>query len=305
MESLNKQQIVLVTLLVSFVTSIATGIVTVALYDQAPKAVTQTVNQIIEKTVERVVTEPAKLVASPTSAPTVTKETIVIREDDRVTDAVAKNTKSIVRLEQSVGGQDLFVTLGLILSTDGIIAVHSTAVNTWTDYTGIFSDGNIYKLKKMDGLSDAAYTFFKPILPTGKIISFVPVELTLGDDVKLGQSIVSLSGETRDVVTTGLVQSLLQKDVKQTTSAATSTSTSTDNVIPKVTYALETNIRDTTINSPLLNLSGEVIGLKVPQYESVYVYATTDSLQHDFNALMALQKKTAMATSTATSTSTN
>jgi len=51
MEKLNKSQIVLLTLLVSFVTLIATGVVTVSLMDQAPPAIAQTVNRIVERTV--------------------------------------------------------------------------------------------------------------------------------------------------------------------------------------------------------------------------------------------------------------
>ena len=54
-EELNKTQIILLTLLISFITSIATGIVTVSLMNQAPKVVTDTVHKVIEKTVERVV----------------------------------------------------------------------------------------------------------------------------------------------------------------------------------------------------------------------------------------------------------
>ena len=49
MEELSKSQIILLTLLVSFVTSIATGIVTVSLMNQAPPAIAQTVNRIIER----------------------------------------------------------------------------------------------------------------------------------------------------------------------------------------------------------------------------------------------------------------
>ena len=48
MEHLTKQQIILLALLVSFVTSIATGIVTVSLINQAPAGTTNTVERIIE-----------------------------------------------------------------------------------------------------------------------------------------------------------------------------------------------------------------------------------------------------------------
>ncbi len=53
-DDLTKSQLLLLTLLVNFVMSIATGIVTVSLLDQAPATVTQTVNRIVEHTVETV-----------------------------------------------------------------------------------------------------------------------------------------------------------------------------------------------------------------------------------------------------------
>ena len=92
LEELNKTQIVLLTLLVSFVTSIATGIVTVTLLDQAPPAVTQTINRIVERTVERVV--PASP-SGPSVITTVKETTIVVKEEDLITESIDRNKRKM------------------------------------------------------------------------------------------------------------------------------------------------------------------------------------------------------------------
>src|SRR3989344_4530765 len=54
-KDLNKAQLILLAVLLSFVTSIATGITTVTLMQQAPASVTVPVTRIVRETVEKVV----------------------------------------------------------------------------------------------------------------------------------------------------------------------------------------------------------------------------------------------------------
>lgn len=54
-KDLNKSQLILLAVLLSFITSIATGITTVTLMQQAPSSVTVPVTRIIRETVEKIV----------------------------------------------------------------------------------------------------------------------------------------------------------------------------------------------------------------------------------------------------------
>ncbi|OGI63906.1 hypothetical protein A2914_02175 [Candidatus Nomurabacteria bacterium RIFCSPLOWO2_01_FULL_41_21] len=55
LKDLNKSQLILLAILLSFVISIATGITTVTLMEQAPESVTIPVTQIVRETVEKIV----------------------------------------------------------------------------------------------------------------------------------------------------------------------------------------------------------------------------------------------------------
>jgi diacylglycerol kinase len=85
MEDLNKNQIILLTILISFVTSIATGIMTVSLLMEAPVEVTNTINRVVEKTIETVTPEIVN-----NSKQTKEVVTVVVSEDDKVVSAIEK-----------------------------------------------------------------------------------------------------------------------------------------------------------------------------------------------------------------------
>ena len=84
-KELNKPQLILLAVLLSFVTSIATGITTVTLMQQAPSSITTPVNRIIKQTVENIRQVEGKT----------TVQTVVVKEEDLVVDAIAKNESSI------------------------------------------------------------------------------------------------------------------------------------------------------------------------------------------------------------------
>ncbi len=91
LEDLSKTQLLLLTVLVNFVTSIAVGVLTVSLLDQAPPTITQTVNRIVDHTVETIAsTTPIGII--PTPQPT----TVVIHDEDLLTAALAANTSRTV-----------------------------------------------------------------------------------------------------------------------------------------------------------------------------------------------------------------
>lgn len=92
LEHLTKKQIILLTLLVSFVTSIATGIVSVSLMQQMPAPVTQTINRVVERTLERVVEKKTDAQGVVTTK----EKTVVVKETDLISAAVQAAMPSLV-----------------------------------------------------------------------------------------------------------------------------------------------------------------------------------------------------------------
>lgn len=259
-EKLTKQQIILVTLLVSFVTSIATGIVTVALMDQAPAGVTQTINRVVERTIERVVTEPAK---SNNTAAVVTRETIVVKEDDKIVESVDKNKESVVRIYTKTKdvAQRIFIGLGTLVSKEGLIATGDVFADPRGKYIVTLDNNKFYDVTVLVQPDGNQFYFLKIIQDEKNPVTFTPVTFSNSDSLKLGQTVIAWGGQTQNSVSTGIVSSLVDIEGKLDQASTTATTT----VAQRVITAINTNINlaDSLSGGPLLNLYGEMVGLRI------------------------------------------
>lgn len=193
-EQLNKTQLILLTLLVSFVTSTATGIVTASIMQEAPPAITQTVNRVVERTVEKVVPGQAATVAVP-----VTKtETIVVKESEAIARGVARISPSVIRVYTASADAPTFLSLGAVISSNGSIALDESAIGERPE--AIVEVGSGVRVRAFvtsrDSVSGVAFLSVATSTIDGKPVpAWKPIALSSQRPV-LGQTIVSLSGKT-------------------------------------------------------------------------------------------------------------
>lgn len=293
MEELNKTQIVLLTLFVSFITSIATGITTVTLMDQAPPAITQTLNRVVEKTIERVI-QPANVV---------TKEVkVVVKQEDLVVKAVEKNTPHIalVTALKNVQSDDMASAasakegIGFLVSSDGYVVVDRDFANTnVSSYRVRFSDGKSFDADVATTSESIALLHLRHDKAVAenktdgqKIIDsvkqavgiqtespFVPVSFGDLSTVKLGQSIAALGGKMGDEVSTGIISRIEKNSGKDgvkvdgkndKNSALADPLAKKENPTSNI-HAIYTNITlgPESSGGPLIAMDGNVLGMNI------------------------------------------
>ncbi|MFA5935174.1 MAG: serine protease [Candidatus Paceibacterota bacterium] len=287
MENLSKQQIILLTLLVSFVTSIATGIVTVALMNQAPVGVTQTINRVVERTIEKVVP------STPTKeTQTIVKETIVVNVDDQVTNAIEKNSKSIVRIYNADDNDtDLvkFIGIGAVVSDDNIIVTdNNTSVSNRGKYfiktdTGIKRDLVILRI-----VSGEEIAVFRVKEDEKNPITLPKVSLVSNSNLKLGQSVVYIGGESKNIVDIGIISGINTKDIKDQNNISSST---VDTIITSVETTIPS--KDFISGGLLLNLTGELVGIKTTYLDDFRtdLFAPSNYIKTALSEAVLSQKK--------------
>jgi len=235
-EQLTKHQIVLLTLLVSFVTSIATGIVTVSLMDQAPAGVTKIVNQIVEHTVETV----APQTQGAAAATATTEKTVVVKDDDLAAQSIASAQKAIVRITAS-GGKDL-IARGVIIDSKGTALTDSSALaaSGAASFDAILSSGERVAVSKVSTATTSPIATLT--LAVGTSTGYAPAKMGSASNLKLGQSVIRIGGVGSDTVGNGVVASLPKDEAGSQTQ-------------------IEATVSSATPGSILITLFGEIIGM--------------------------------------------
>ncbi len=185
-KDLNKSQLLLLAVLLSFVTSIATGITTVTLMQQAPASFTAPVNRVIQQTVEKIQQVEGKT----------TVNTVVVKEEDLVVDAIAKNKSSVFAVTtdwNDDGGDDQFSAgNGFVVGSEGVIVADALWV---PDHQHYFVSNESGKFKADFIMADkGGFSFLKigePVDATSKANFNIPTFGTFSK-IKVGQKVIIL-----------------------------------------------------------------------------------------------------------------
>lgn len=247
MEYLTRSQIVLLTLFVSFVSSMATGVVVVTLMQQAPEPIRQTITNVIEKTIEKAV-------------PTVVEKpgkTIVVKDEDLIVAAIERNTKSVVAFATTgAEGEALSAGVGVIVSGDGLVVTDKANFANGLLSTTI--GGTKYILEVVQNAKDGPLVLGK-LVPVTPLATSTPPAIfsaaTFGSpgSLKVGQTAIVIGGRDGKTVTTGLINRLDTHTVADKDTKAEMTLL--DNINLSQRFAVTSN------GAPIITLSGEVVGI--------------------------------------------
>ena len=200
-EELSKSQLILLTILVNFVTSIATGILTVSLLDHAPAFVTQTVNRVVEHTIETVAA----------AAPVITVQAPAPSNQDLVTAAIgAAAARAIAIYDADSGTSTPAISIGTYLPKSRAIVTAAQDALPKEVLIGFTNGAHIPASLAHAGKGLMVYGFADDAsLP--KMTSPVLVAMS---ELKLGETVLALGAD--GAASTGIVARVSEKGIHTT-----------------------------------------------------------------------------------------
>lgn len=199
-EELSKAQLILLTILVNFVTAVATAILTVSLLDHAPAFVTQ-VNHVVEHTIETVTTV----------APSIIQQAPAPSNQDLVTAAIgADATRAIAIYAGDTGTSTPAIAIGTYLPKARAIATAAQDSLPNEVLVG-FPDNSFSAASLSHERNGIAIYGFADGATLPKVTS--PI-LISASDLKLGETVLALSADGS--AATGIVARVNKNNVYTT-----------------------------------------------------------------------------------------
>ena len=296
MDDLNKNQLIMLVLLVSFVTSVVTGIVTVSLVGESPAPFTQTIQRVIEQinplsqnnqannnqqanplsavnpsydSGDESIVKLVKSVSSSVVSVVATKDMPIIEQyyinpfkDDPFWNMLPEGFLPDIQIPQyrQKGTEEKKVSsgTGFFISKDGLLLTNKHVVeDTSASYSIVTNDGRKLNAKV---LARDPLQDLAVLKVEGD--NFNPIPLGDSDKLNVGQTVIAIGnalGEFNNTVSKGIISGL-----NRTVSAASPSG------VEELTNLIQTDAAINHGNSggPLLDLSGHVIGINVAIAES-------------------------------------
>lgn len=233
LEKLNTTQVVLLTLLVSFVTSIATGIATVSLMENAPADVTRVISRIIEQPIQTI---------TPGGRDIVT-ETVVVREGELIAQAVSRALPSIVRIYEETRSDLAFVGFGVLVTVEGRVMTASGILEHGDEYVIVLHNGTQVTAEETEesGTRFLQIVSNDEVLPELTQASFAPYDV-----LALGQSVISIGGGASASISAGIISELVPASAESQNTPLVRAGVQSAQLSP---------------GSPLIDTEGRVVGL--------------------------------------------
>lgn len=243
MNDLNKQQFILLIMLVAFVVSVATAISTVTLLEDQPAVIPTTINHIVEKTIEKV-----------TPGGEVKEET----EESRISEAVKTNLPSIgtvmIRSWDVASEAKAVTAIGFFIG-DGVFVTVADALPERSDFFIKTSDGVLLEAVVTSRSSGVGLLALRD---KTKAATLPRVRLAI-QTPELGETVLIIGGKEKRAVRKGIISSV---DASESGDGA-------ESILLKIYTTANVLAGDS--GGVAVNLRGETIGMNIVTKEGSFV----------------------------------